>query len=164
MWLYLASAISIFIVRQVSLSSSFVSARDLSGVYLGAALCGAAVAVSARPTSREHRLTRLLPSAVGLLGVIDLLAGSLPNPVNNLGVLHDLLVGPTEPRRRRTLKRSRRGSSSSSPSAASDDGAAAPLWVSGAPRRRLARDPQVIGAVVSDFSVAATVACVLVVA
>jgi lysyl-tRNA synthetase class 2 len=96
-WVYVASAISIFIVQQSSLDAAFVASRDLTTIYLAAALFGAAVAFSTSAQLGEHRLTPLIPSAVGLLGIIDLLAGSLPDRIEDLGPLGDLLVVPSSP-------------------------------------------------------------------
>ncbi len=97
LWFYLSSAISLFIVQQSSLDAAFVASRGLTSIYLAAALYGAAVAFSTHPRAGEHRLTPLIPSAIGLLGMINLLAGSLPGPIDHFGLLGDLLVAPASP-------------------------------------------------------------------
>ena len=97
LWYFLTSAISIYIVRQVSLSAAFVAAREITAIYLAAVLFGAAVASSSTHPHPGRRLTRLVPSLVGLLGAIDVLAGSLPNRIEHFGLLGDVFVGPASP-------------------------------------------------------------------
>ena len=135
---------------------AFVSARGLKGTELAAVLLGGAVALSASPSVGEHRLTRTLPSGVFLLGVFDLLAGSLPNPITHFGELGDLLVVPLHPLTR-TIE--------------VVTGMLLLTCVSGLARRSqralwfsvVLSLTSLITRVVDGFSVAATIACALVV-
>ncbi|HVB05490.1 MAG TPA: phosphatidylglycerol lysyltransferase domain-containing protein [Acidimicrobiales bacterium] len=96
-FLYIASAISLFVVRQSSLDAAFDTTRDLPPVYVAAVLFALGVAVIARRPSGEQWLTRLLPAAVGLLGVIEVLSATLPRSSGEEHALGGLLTGSTSP-------------------------------------------------------------------
>lgn len=96
-WQYIASAVSIFVVRQVSVDASFDAARDLPPIYITAALFALAVGLFARRSSGEQWLTRLVPASVGILGVINLLIATLPRSLGVNAALGGLLSAPTSP-------------------------------------------------------------------
>ncbi len=96
-WVYLTSAISIFIVRQIPLDLAFDSTRDLQPAYVAGALFSLGVAFTARRPSGDQWLTRIIPSSVGILGVISMLIAALPNSVIERVALGGLFTGPSAP-------------------------------------------------------------------
>jgi lysyl-tRNA synthetase class 2 len=96
-WLYIASAISIFVVRQISLDQAFDATRDLPPVYAAAVLFALALALTAPRRTGEQWLTRLVPASTGLLGVITLLSATLPHSANEQRVFGGLFTAPTAP-------------------------------------------------------------------
>lgn len=96
-WVYLTSAISIFVVRQIPLDSAFDTTRNLQPVYVAGALFALVVAFTARRRSGEQWLTRLVPSSVGVLGVISILIAALPQSSMRSITLGGLFTGPASP-------------------------------------------------------------------
>ena len=94
-WLYLSSAVSIFIVRQVSLVAAIDSTRNLQSVYLAAILYALAAAGVARGHRGEQWLTRLVPGGVGIFGAITILVATLPDSPGDRVPLGGLLTGAT---------------------------------------------------------------------
>jgi lysyl-tRNA synthetase class 2 len=95
-WLYVVSAISIFVVRQVPLEDGFDAARNLGASYLTAGVVAVVLALVAARPSGEQWITRLVPGAVGLLGALDVVAGTLPPAFVHRAHI-DLLAGPATP-------------------------------------------------------------------
>ena len=85
-WLVIADAVSLFLVRQNSLGSSFRAAAGLQPVYLAAALAGAGGALLGRPTA-GWSMRRLLTWTVAAGGLIDLVSALLPRHHAALGLV-----------------------------------------------------------------------------
>lgn len=96
-WLYLASSVSIYVVRQVPLGEAFREARGLEPVYLFGALVAIAIAIVARRPSGEQWVTRSLPSWVALLGLLDFTVGTLPRSVDRGKPVGGIFAGPVSP-------------------------------------------------------------------
>jgi len=92
-WLYLVSAVSIFVVRQVPLDFALDDARDLEAVYVGAALCAVAVGLVAPRPARRQLVARLGVVAVAILGLTDFFVGMVPGTLAHRGVFAILAVG-----------------------------------------------------------------------
>lgn len=74
-WGYLATSVSILVVRQVAAESAFRDTGSLRVVLLPALLAGLGGALVARGDSTEHQRTRLVlawfTASAGLIGVVD---------------------------------------------------------------------------------------------
>jgi lysyl-tRNA synthetase class 2 len=93
--LYLATGVSIAIVRQIPARDGFHAALKLSAVYLPAALTGIAVGLIANVRRDARRAPVLVATLVAIAGGLQLLHTVLPG--EDSGVLHDLTpaaVGP----------------------------------------------------------------------
>lgn len=97
LWLYLASSISIYVVRQIPFDDAFRAARGLEPVYLVAAAVAIAISIVATRQISERRLTRFVPSFVALLGMLDLLVGTLPRSVDDGKPVIGIFTGPISP-------------------------------------------------------------------
>ena len=74
LWCYLATAVSILVVRQISAEDAFQSAGTVRAVYVPAVLAGLAGAWFARPRPARPRAPLVLAAlvaAAGLVGVLD---------------------------------------------------------------------------------------------
>ena len=92
---YLATGVSIAIVRQVALRDALDAASRRQSVYVPAALVALAVAALAPARSRARRAPLLVASAVALGAVLNLVHTVLPG--DDTGILHSLTpdaVGP----------------------------------------------------------------------
>jgi lysyl-tRNA synthetase class 2 len=93
--LYLATGVSIAIVRQIPARDGFHAALKLSAVYLPPALTGIAVGLIANVRRDARRAPTLVAAIVAIAGGLQLLHTVLPG--ENEGVLHELApdaVGP----------------------------------------------------------------------
>ena len=97
LWLYLASSISISIVRQIPVDDALRAARGLEPVYLTAAVVAIAIAVIAVHPTGENGLTRFIPGSVAVLGLLDFFVGTLPRTPDDGGPLIGIFTGPISP-------------------------------------------------------------------
>lgn len=77
-WLYATAAVSIFIVRQVGFGLALGASMQLEAIYLAAGLCAAGGALVAHRPDRGEGSIAVISTAVTLLGLIDVVEGSLP--------------------------------------------------------------------------------------
>ena len=97
LWLYLASSISISVVRQVPIDDALRAARGLESVYLAASSVAIAIAIMATRPTGENTLTRFIPGCVALLGMLDFLVGTLPRSVDVNRPVIGIFTGPISP-------------------------------------------------------------------
>jgi len=92
-WLFLADAFCLFVVRQVSAAQAFRAAAGLQPVYLSAAMAGAGGALLGRSTPADRLAHRLLAWLVAAAALIDLVASLFPRPWSAIGLVERL--GPS---------------------------------------------------------------------
>ena len=88
-FLYVADAVSVFIVLQEPLPATFRAAAGLQPIYLAAVIAGASGALLCRsgPRARPVGAPRLLAMMVAAGGLIDLISAVFPHPGRALGVV-----------------------------------------------------------------------------
>ena len=96
-WLYLATAISLYTVRQDTLDEAFDLAGNVKSVYATGVVFALFAAFFARRRSGALWIDRLLPSIVGLMGAMSVVSATLPRtrPVERiLGGIFDGAATP----------------------------------------------------------------------
>jgi len=86
-WLLLADAFCLLVVRQVPAGRAFRAAAGLQPVYLSAALVGAGGALLGRSTRADRIAHRLLTWMVAIGGLIDLMSALMPRRGAALGLV-----------------------------------------------------------------------------
>ncbi|HYB13854.1 MAG TPA: phosphatidylglycerol lysyltransferase domain-containing protein [Streptosporangiaceae bacterium] len=86
-WLFIADAISLFLVRQVPAGHAFRAAAGLQPIYLAAALAGVGGALLGRATRSDRIAPRLMSWLVAAGGLIDLMSALVPRRGAALGLV-----------------------------------------------------------------------------
>ncbi len=95
-WLYLSTAASVFVVRQIPLHQALRVAVHAEPIYVAAALAGLAGGLFGRPRGRGRRLAPgLLVWLVGAAALLDVLCGIMPRHDRGfIGVLAPQSLAP----------------------------------------------------------------------
>src|ERR1035437_6847704 len=90
-FLYAASGLSIFVVRQIQSGSAFKHALYVPGVYLAAALAGAGGATLGRVHQRTNRQAPIILAAfVAVSGLLDVASAITPAIGSRLQLIEDV--------------------------------------------------------------------------